>query len=629
MTESQTEREIQLNRMLNESISVSIDQGSDLEEKFSSSGSSSGGQYGRQCPPRVSRGLSWPWTVSGTQSSQACPRGSQGVAVWGCGPAGAWTGPAADLSHCSSHWARSLLSRARAGEEVAGQLAELTESRALYGGDLVLVAEILQATARTRQGDTRAVAESLQKAASSVLDTRREETWRDLRPPARAAAATSLLLALQENFLLLASSITQQTERRDLSRNILSCITVINTPELESLTFPGPSLMEGAEVTVSAETLSQLRDSEGVVRVVFLLYSSLDRSLPSSTNGVKFLNSRVVTALAPQGRSVRLRSPLSVTLSHLEAGPRVSAPSCARWDVASRSWSSHHCHLAASNTSHTTCHCRQFGDFALLMEESPQQAEEEASSHISTIVGATVSILAGVFLTLIITCLIRRLSLKSDSGLQGLQGLQGCLHCRRVSKAESHYPAMNSSPTSTTLSGTPTTITSMSSNYFLQSECPAQLQQVKSIYEVEPGQLHHHHVEPGQLHHHHMEPGQLHHPSVIPVSQLQVRDLRSGYLRPVSPLGHIYMEIDPVYGTRPDLQHDLSDEEVRRPLIRSSLRTVSGSFRQQQQHQPPPPISIALSPGGEHFVSLNLEQCQPQCQPPYRGYRTVNRQRPQ
>ena len=587
--ESHTEREIQLNRMLNGTISGSPNSVSP--------------QSGSHCPPRMSRGLSWDWALAGSQASQSCPRGSQGVAVWRCDPSSAWSGPAADLSHCSSHWARSVLGRVRAGEEVTGlasHLAEYTETKPLYGGDLVIVAEIMQTIALASsqpQEVRRTVVESVQRAASSVLALRREETWRDLRPPARAAAATSLLLALQENILLLARSLPQQTDRRDLSQNILSDIRVINSAGLESQTFPSaplPHLMKGAEVRVPARALEEVQEEDGVVRVIFLLYSSLDRSLPSSTNGVKFLNSRVVTVLTPSGRTVRVSEPVAVTLEHLETGPGVVGPSCERWDVVSRTWSPHHCHVSSSNTSHTTCHCHQFGDFALLMSESPQSVEENSIPHISTLLTVTVSLLAGTLLTVSLTCLIRRLSLRSDNGLQS------CLHCRRASKTDGLYPTISSSPTSTTLSGTPTTITSMSSNYFLPSECPSQLQQVKSIYQLEPGQLQQ--------------------PSVIPVSQL-----RPGYLRPVSPLGHIYMEIDPVYGTRPDIHSDLSDEEVRRPLIRSSLRTVSGSFRQHpqlQEHQQPPPISIALFPGGEHFVSLNLEQ------PPPRGCRTVNRQRP-
>ena len=103
------------------------------------------------------------------------------------------------------------MGRLRSGEELTGlasHLAEYTETKPLYGGDLVIVAEIMQTIALAAgqpQEVRRTVVESVQRAASSVLALRREETWRDLRPPARAAAATNLLLALQENILLLGS----------------------------------------------------------------------------------------------------------------------------------------------------------------------------------------------------------------------------------------------------------------------------------------------------------------------------------------------------------------------------------------------------------------------------------------
>ena len=161
-------------------------------------------------------------------------------------------------------------------------------------------------------------------------------------------------------------------------------------------------------------------------------------------------------------------------------------------------------------------------------------------------------------------------------------------------------------------------------------------------------------------------------------------------LKPLVHDGHIYMEIDPVYarldpdrgaganqGPQSDLQlSDVSDDDLRRssdisrqssnryaeerPLIRNTLRksapharpgpgtvrTVSAglgnSLRMNTKSRanvlPGPggqhpgfsrrdtPITIALSPGGEQFVSMNLEQPRPgqqpvyQHQPPQRGY---------
>ena len=135
-----------------------------------------------------------------------------------------------------------------------------------------------------------------------------------------------------------------------------------------------------------------------------------------------------------------------------------------------------------------------------------------------------------------------------------------------------------------------------------------------------------------------------------------------------SALGHIYMEIDPVYSRLDpaDIAHsdhqlsDVSDDDLRRcsdisrqssnryaeerPLIRNTIRksvppsgvpprvqtlsarcgsslrmnpktwgpvTSDGHPPQQQGfHKLDTPITIALSPGGDQFVSLNLDQHQ-------------------
>ena len=54
------------------------------------------------------------------------------------------------------------------------------------------------------------------------------------------------------------------------------------------------------------------------VRMIFFLFDHMDRVLPSSTNGVKFLNSAVVSAAVSQSRHTRLSAPLTITLAHLQ-----------------------------------------------------------------------------------------------------------------------------------------------------------------------------------------------------------------------------------------------------------------------------------------------------------------------
>ena len=220
----------------------------------------------------------------------------------------------------------------------------------------------------------------------------------------------------------------------------------------------------------------------------------------------------------------------------------------------------------------------------------------------------------------------------------------------------------------------------MSSNYFLNSEC-----QIQDPVILSPVGQH------STIYRAKLANGQQ--VPVIPVSHIQIADPGQHFFRPVSPLGHIYMEIDPVYARLdPELQQqqqrqselqqhqhmqselqlsDVSDDDLRRssdisrqssnryaeerPLIRSTglrrsapnnsrptgpVRTVSagcaGSLRAGSRNrgavqghpglQLDTPITIALSPGGEQFVSLNMDrqhQQQRQQGIPFPGHHTL------
>ena len=542
--------------------------------------------------------------MSSSLFGDPCPGTSKYVEVhYTCSLPPPVRSPSPDLSQCRSDWARDLqvrLEEEGGSSRLAEELASLASSRPLYGGDLAIIASIMEGEGVVSSS------QAVQTTASAVLAARQEAAWRDLTPGARLEVASRLMLVLQHSVLLLAESLSQAEERREVSQNVLSSVRVMEAGSLASQTFPSPQLEQDrreAEVRLEVSSLNQLR-VDGAVRIVFLLYSGLERWLvpvSQTRDRLNFLNSRVLSVLVPAGRSVPLSEPIELTLQHLERGERGSEGLCVRWDLDSRTWSEDSCVVTNTNSTHTQCLCYNFGDFALMMNRP--STSEEAGTELWSIVGGIVSVLVGVLVTVLVSCIIRRVHLKT--------GRLGCLHCRRGSKTEGLYPTISCSPTSTTLSGTPTTITTMESNYFLHSECPpppppvlspAQVQQVKSVYQLEACSLH-------------------------PVSELEVRDLRPGYLRPVSPLGHIYMEIDPVYSRH---HHLLTEEELRRPLIRNTLRrTVATpglrSIRSQHyQHHHHPPISLALSQAGEHYVSLNLQQ-----RSEAGGFRTVSRPGPE
>ena len=180
---------------------------------------------GLHCPPAQARGLYWNWTRAGEAAIQPCPPGTQGFARWRCGAHSAtWQLDTPDLGECEAHWVARLDSRLRGGEavsKVASELAAVTESRPLYGGDLVRVAQLLAALAsrlrqevgrlaepEARESLVTALLQSVQRTASSLLEDRQEEAWTDLRPPQRAAAGTALLLGLQEAAHLVADTVT-------------------------------------------------------------------------------------------------------------------------------------------------------------------------------------------------------------------------------------------------------------------------------------------------------------------------------------------------------------------------------------------------------------------------------------
>ena len=236
----------------------------------------------------------------------------------------------------------------------------------------------------------------------------------------------------------------------------------------------------------------------------------------------------------------------------------------------------------------------------------PAARAPEAAAEVSlaTVVGCVAAVVAGVLVAVLGFFLLRRLNLKTGLHKFLTTGRLPCLQCREGKGGL--YPAINSSPTSTTLSsGTPTASTSVSSNYFLNAECQLQEPVVLSP----PGNT-------ATIYRATLANGQQ--VPVIPVSHLQLAasDPRSQYFRPVSPLGHIYMEIDPVYSRH---HHHLTEEELRRPLIRNTLRRTVATPGLRSQHHPP--ITIALSQAGEHYVSLNLDQ-RSQVRT---GYRTGNR----
>ena len=149
--------------------------------------------------------------------------------------------------------------------------------------------------------------------------------------------------------------------------------------------------------------------------MIFFLYDKMDRVLPSSTNGVKFLNSKVISLAVSKGRHSHVSQPITLTLRHIQA-QGVSQPSCMWWDFVKRQWSEDNCKVISTNDTHTTCHCTQLGNLAVLMKEGSDSylnPVEDEHDNMATIIGVVVSVIAGMCLAVVGFFIIRQLNLKT------------------------------------------------------------------------------------------------------------------------------------------------------------------------------------------------------------------------
>ncbi len=401
---------------------------------------------GDNCRPVSVRGLFWNWTRAGQLAVQTCPPGSRGFAKWRCGDAAKNGGGAAanwytgspDLSECESSWLTRLRSGlredGRTGREIleaARELADSTADRPLYGGDMALVGDTVAElnrrarkvlSPRTTRGDgddryhhhgddnddvlLEQVVEHLVMTGSNLLqDGQQMLGWSDLAPADRARAGTSLLSALEETVRLAADAVNKETRRTIDRDNVRVDFRVLKSRDLSDQAFVGGlNGLGSASVAVRLPSRAVLPLAiNGAVRLLFFHYNNMDHVLPSSTNGVKFLNSNVGgaaavvrrhddgryrqqqhgvafadyysddrrAAVAVEGTSVLpLSEPMTLTFLHVETAARMHSPSCVWWDFEARTWSEAGCAVAATNDTHTECRCDHLAPLAaVLMEE--------------------------------------------------------------------------------------------------------------------------------------------------------------------------------------------------------------------------------------------------------------------
>ncbi|CAL4223886.1 unnamed protein product, partial [Meganyctiphanes norvegica] len=374
------------------------------------------------CPPSFVRGLLWNWTRGGDIAVQPCPGGASGWARRTCLSKG-WEDHS-DLSECRSVWLNTMESRVEAKDSllnIANDLATVTGSKALYGGDLTTTARLLSTLAthmvdhalafpdpRQREALVTEMLQAVLTTGSSLLAEGMTGPWGDLSAKERHHAVTKLMVALEEAAFLLADAIPPDNEVAHYKSHILASVRAA-VGNGNSVHFPSAkdqTLDWSFADSVSLPPEAILENSDrGVTRVVFLTYRHLEdllapgnevigSSASHRSNVSRFVNSRVVSASLGRGRHIQLPEPVTLTFALLRQ-ENVSKPICAFWDYTTAAWSDEGCLVLRSNRTHVTCQCDHLTNFAVLMEENTGQVMEDSQTALRILgyVGCVVALL--------------------------------------------------------------------------------------------------------------------------------------------------------------------------------------------------------------------------------------------
>lgn len=192
------------------------------------------------CSPMTLRSIYWNWTRVGDVNIQPCPGGTTGFAKWNCTRRNSepqWYPQTADLSGCRSVWLTSLEQRVQAGKDplvsITSDLAQVTSSKTLYGGDMMITTKIIEKLAKKMSQDIQTFPDTRQREAivtemlndvvrtgSNLLDASQHASWKDLSFKEQMSVATSLLIELEENAFLLADTVTREKTVDQVVKNI-------------------------------------------------------------------------------------------------------------------------------------------------------------------------------------------------------------------------------------------------------------------------------------------------------------------------------------------------------------------------------------------------------------------------
>lgn len=178
--------------------------------------------------------------MSGQANLQPCPGGTTGFAKWRCVKTDGethWSPESPDLSECRSVWLTSLEQRVQVVKEpllfITNDLAQVTSSKRLYGGDMMITTKIIQKMIakmnmdistipdpRQREAIVTDMLNAVVKTGSNLLDVSQHPSWKDLSHKEQMRVATSLLIGLEENAFLLADTVMREKTINQHVKNI-------------------------------------------------------------------------------------------------------------------------------------------------------------------------------------------------------------------------------------------------------------------------------------------------------------------------------------------------------------------------------------------------------------------------
>ncbi|EDW02098.1 GH20083 [Drosophila grimshawi] len=321
-----------------------------------------------------------------------------------------------DLTQCRSLWLNSLEMRVNQQDSslisIANDLSEVTSSKTLYGGDMLVTTKIIQRMSekmlhdkgtfpdqRQREAIIMELLHGVVKTGSNLLDESQLSSWLDLNQEDQMRVATSLLTGLEYNAFLLADTIIRERNVVQKVKNILLSVRVLETKTIQgNVVFPDSDQWPLSSDRIELPRTALKENSEGgLVRIVFAAFDRLESILKpsydhfdlksarsyvrntailsndSDTNAgemqqrVRILNSKVISASLGKGRHIQLSQPIKLVLKHLKT-ENVSNPTCVFWNYIDHAWSANGCSLESTNRTHSVCSCNHLTNFAILMD---------------------------------------------------------------------------------------------------------------------------------------------------------------------------------------------------------------------------------------------------------------------